>query len=112
MKKQFPAWLEEKFLKWRNEQNDRKANLTAFAKWIEIPRSSLSQYLNGFAEPEGENLFRIATKLGFEVYEILEYPQPDRAVKEWQALYDITPPEDREELLRMAQEWLKKKGIE
>jgi hypothetical protein len=111
MNKLFPAWLEEKFLKWRNEQNSRKANLTSFARWLGIPRPSLSQYLNGFAVPQGENLFRIATKLGFEVYEILGYSQPDRAVLEWQALYDITPPEDREELLRMAQDWLKEKGI-
>jgi hypothetical protein len=111
-KKDFKVWFEKAYIEWRNNQEDRKANISRFSEWLRIPVASVSQYLNGYAIPEGENLFRIATKLGFEVYDLLGYSRPDRALKEWQALYDITPPADREELLRMAQDWLKKKGLE
>jgi len=110
-KQEFKKWFESKFLEWRNSQEDRRANLNRFAEWLRIKQSSVSQYLNGYAVPEGENLFRIATKLGFEVYEFLGYDQPDRAVKEWQALYDLAPPDLRDELLEMNRQWLKKKGL-
>jgi transcriptional regulator with XRE-family HTH domain len=107
----FAEWFNRKFLDWRNAQEDRKANLTSFSNMLGIKRPSISHYLNGNAEPEGENLFRIATKLGFEVYGTLGYDQPDHAVKEWQALYDLAPPDLRDELLEMNRQWLKKKGL-
>ena len=109
--KKFTVWFNQKFLDWRNNQEDRKANLTRFSNWLGIKRPSISHYLNGNAIPEGDYLFRIATKLGFEVYEILGYVKQDSAIKEWQGLYDLAPPDLRDELLEMNRQWLKKKGL-
>lgn len=88
MKNDFKVWFEGKYIQWRNKQEDRKANISRFSEWLRIPVASVDQYLNGHAIPKGDNLFRIATKLSFEVYDLLNYPQPDRAVKErynWEA---------------------------
>lgn len=85
--------------------------MTRFSNWLGIKRPSLSHYLNGNAEPEGNNLYRIAIKLGFEVYEILGYDQPDHAIHEWQILYELTPDDMKDELIQMNKDWLKKKGV-
>ena len=106
----FSKWFNQKFLEWRNNQEDRKANVTLFAKFLRIIQPSVSQYLNGDAVPEGENLFRTATKLGFEIYELLEYDRPD-FVKELREYYDI-PEEMRSTAMEVLKKWKKDKGLE
>ena len=63
-------WLDKKFREWQNSR-DKRSSVTAFAKYLEIPRPLLSHYMNGRNKPEGKNVDKIAAKLGNEIYDIL-----------------------------------------
>jgi hypothetical protein len=108
----FAHWFEAKFLEWRDSQHDRKANLKTFSIWLDVPQPNVSQYLNGENKPKGDNLYKIASKLGFECYEILEQPIPDLHEKEWQKLFDVTPPELKDAAIEAHKRWLREKGID
>jgi len=63
-------WLDKNFRKWQDSQGKR-STITAFAKWLDIPRPLLSHYMNGRNKPEGKNVDKLAAKLGNEIYDIL-----------------------------------------
>jgi hypothetical protein len=108
----FAHWFEARYLEWRNDQHDRKANLKTFSIWLDVPQSNVSKYLNGEVIPAGDNLFKIASKLGFDCYEILKLPVPDLHEKEWQRLFDMVPPEMKDAAIEAHKKWLKEKGID
>jgi transcriptional regulator with XRE-family HTH domain len=64
----FAEWLNKKFEDWSEREGGDKA---AFAKWLGIPSTTLSNWLNGGYKPRGENLGKLSNKFGVEVYEIL-----------------------------------------
>ncbi len=68
-------WLNERFLEWERAQGKRQT-VSAFARYLGVPQSSLSSWMAGAYAPSGENLFLIASKLGAGIYDILELPRP------------------------------------
>lgn len=71
-----PAWLEQKYLSWQ-EARGRRATLGQFAIYLGISPPLLSHYLNGLRKPSGDNVHKLATRLGPEVYDILGLQIPD-----------------------------------
>ena len=106
----FPQFLVRKFREWEISTK-RKQSVSSFARYLGVKQPSLSRWMTGDNPPDLEHIQKLAAKLGPEIYEILGFEKPEHAVKEWQALYDLAPPDLRDELLEMNRQWLKKKGL-
>lgn len=69
-------WLDKKYLDWQAKLGERKT-LEDFADHLGVSRPLLSFWMNGSREPSEENLIKIAFKLGFQVYDVLEIDRPN-----------------------------------
>lgn len=63
-------WLAKKFNEWEKTQG-RSQSYYAFARYLEVTQSGLSQWMTGVGVPSGEDLLNIASKLGPEIYDVL-----------------------------------------
>jgi transcriptional regulator with XRE-family HTH domain len=83
---QITDWLNQKFIEWQASQKRRKT-ISQFAVYLDIPQPVLSHYLNGRHIPTGENVYKLAERLGDEIYTILGVEAPDplyrQIVKNW-----------------------------
>jgi transcriptional regulator with XRE-family HTH domain len=68
-------WLNIKFLDWERSEGKRKT-ISEFAAYLDVAPASLSDWLRGKYDPKGKNLGKIASKLGYEIYDLLEIPRP------------------------------------
>ncbi len=68
-------WLNLKFLEWEREQGKRKT-LVQFAEYLGVSRISLDGWMKNKYQPKGINLAKIASKLGYEIYDVLGIPRP------------------------------------
>ena len=69
-------WLDKKYLEWQTKEGESK-NVNEFADYLDVNRSLLSFWMNGKRIPNEENLVKIALKLGFEIYDVLELDRPN-----------------------------------
>lgn len=76
IKMNFPQYLEYKYLEWQQVVGERKT-VRQFAEYIGVSASSITMWWKGKRVPEGDNVRRLADKLGIEVYDVLEIPRPD-----------------------------------
>jgi len=111
----FSGWLNRKFLDWQNGIGERQT-LKAFARYLDVKTTTLSSWLNDDIPPTGDNLYKIADKLGFEIYEILDVPPPTpRFVHEMKAAYNNLPseaqPKFQDDLEKFLTEWLTDHGF-
>lgn len=70
----FAEWLREKFQEWNSKQDGEKT-YADFARYLGVPPTSLSNWINSGYRPRGDNLALLAAKYP-EVYEILGFPRP------------------------------------
>ena len=101
MTNKLSVWLNERFLDWEQQQG-RRQTISAFARYLGVPQSSLSSWMAGAYVPSGENLLVIASKLGAEIYEILglsQPPIPDRELAYIASVWNKLHQKDRDELL-------------
>lgn len=75
--KAFVVWLRRTYWIWQ-EKTGELDNISKFAKWIDpgISQQNMSRWLNSIALPTGENVHKLAQKLGPEIYEILDITPP------------------------------------
>lgn len=76
IKMKFPQFLEYKFLEWQQREGGRKT-VRQFAAYIGVSAASISTWWNENRTPEGDNVRKLADKLGIEVYDALGIPRPD-----------------------------------
>jgi transcriptional regulator with XRE-family HTH domain len=103
----FRQFLELKFLQWQQESGGRKT-VREFAKYIGVGQSSISMWWNGERLPEGENVQKLAQKLGLEVYDVLGLPRPDANLHYLQKHWDDFSPEVQRTLREQAEEFMTK----
>lgn len=72
----FASWLEKKYIEWMSQEGKRKT-LSAFGEYLDISQSQLTRYMAGQINPSDENILKIATRLGPEVYFVLGLIRPD-----------------------------------
>jgi len=97
------SWLNTRFLEWEKEQGKRQT-ISAFAKFLGVPQPSLSNWMAGVHEPSGDSLFKIATKLGREIYDLLGIENPpitDPILAEIASKWDYLSEEERISILKM-----------
>lgn len=111
----FSTWLNKKFLDWQYNTGERQT-LKAFARYLDVKTTTLSSWLNDDVPPTGDNLYKVADKLGFEIYDLLDVPPPTpQFVHEMKTTYNALPaeqqPEFQEDLERFLAEWLTEHGF-
>lgn len=98
----FRQWLEFKFLEWQRNQGGRQTVLQ-FAKYLGVSQQTVSNWWNDEeVKPQGDNIIKLADKLGLEVYDVLGMPRPDPALYYIQKHWDDLPPELQSQLLAKA----------
>lgn len=90
-------WLNQKFVEWEKAQG-RSQSYYAFARYLEVSQSGLSQWMIGNGSPGGDDLLNIAKKLGVEIYDIIGLPRPNTQVQRVTASIASLPPEIRDKL--------------
>lgn len=103
------AWLNQQFLDWERKEGKRKT-ATAFAQYLGIPQSSLSSWMSSAYPPSGENVQKIAERLGYEIYDILGIDRPplaDSRLAYLASVWNNLDEEYRERLYDQIREWLK-----
>jgi len=109
MSNTFRHWLEMKFLEWQRNQGGRKTVLQ-FAEYIGSSQQTVSTWLNGTREPQGDNVRKLADKLGLEVYDALGLERPDPMLHYIQKNWDDLPMEVQREILEKAEAYAAKNG--
>jgi hypothetical protein len=90
-------WLNQKFVEWEKAQGGRQSYY-AFARYLEVSQSGLSQWMVGSAAPGGDDLLSLAQKLGPEIYEILGLPRPNAEVQRMTVSFANLPADIRQNL--------------
>lgn len=72
-KKQMARFLHDCYLDYARDQG-HYTSLADFAKYLNVPNTSLSQWMNEVRLPSGRNIYKLGDKLGAPIYEILGLP--------------------------------------
>lgn len=72
----FSQFLELKYIEYQRNAGGRKT-VQDFAGFLGIAQTTASAYMNGKRVPEGETVYKLAMKLGIEIYDSLGLPRPD-----------------------------------
>lgn len=103
----FSYWLEQQFIAWMAKEKQRKT-ISAFADHIGVSQSLMTRYLNGQMLPTGDNIHKIAARLGPEVYDLLGLIRPDPILRKIISRWDKLPLEYQQELSDQIDKYLAK----
>ncbi len=103
----FSEWLMDRFVEWEKSQA-RRQSYSAFARYLGVKQASLSQWIIGNYVPTGENVKRLAEKLGVEIYDVLGLPRPDMTLEAMIEQYKSLPEELRAGFLPIYSEALRR----
>ena len=101
----FRQWIEMKYLEWQRNSGGRKTVLQ-FAEHLGVSQSTVSTWFNETRTPQGDNVRKIADKLGLEVYDVLGLERPDPILFYIQKHWDELPEEAQRTLLEQAEEYV------
>lgn len=90
-------WLNLKFNDWEKTQG-RSQSYYAFARYLQVSQSGLSQWMTGGSIPAGEDLLNLASKLGTEIYDVLGLPRPNAEVQRITVSFASLPTDIRQGL--------------
>ena len=91
---EFKKFLEGKYLDWQRASGGRKTVLE-FANYLGVSQQSVSNWWNGDRIPQGENIKKLADKLGLEVYDVLGLSRPNPDLHYLQGIWDELSPEEQ-----------------
>jgi len=74
--KTLPEWLDQKYRDWEKAQGGSQTYYT-FARYLEVGHSALTLWISGASLPASEDVSRLASKLGPEIYTILNISEKD-----------------------------------
>ena len=69
----FQEWLEEKYSEWERSMPNRQSYYN-FARYLDVPHTAMTQWVSGVSLPSGDDLAKLAAKLGNDIYTILGEP--------------------------------------
>ena len=91
----FAIWLNKKFLEWQNQQGEPMTQ-KEFARYLGVKPTTYSGWVNGNIPPSTTHLKKVASVLGFDVYEALGLPTPNENEKAIAILETLASEEDPE----------------
>ena len=101
----FKKFLELEFLEWQRKVGARKT-VAEFADFLGVSQSTVSAWWNQTRSPEGENLRKLANKLGLEVYDVLGLPRPDEDLHFISQNWDKISPAERRAMREQAEKYV------
>lgn len=99
----FSKFLEFKYLEW--QQKVGRKTVKEFAAYIGVSTSTISTWWHENRIPEGENIQKLASKLGIEVYDALDLPRPDPDLLYIQQNWQNLDPATRRALREQAEKY-------
>ena len=98
----FSGWITQKYIEWQAEHGARKT-INDFAEYIGVSQQTISVWMNGKGTPSGKNLGKISSRLGYEVYDVMDIPRPmpqdlDPSIEAIARFVMVYPPEMREKI--------------
>jgi hypothetical protein len=88
--KTLPEWLDQKYREWEKTQGGNQSYY-AFARFLDVGHSSLTLWIAGAVIPEGDDIPRLAGKLGPEIYSILNLSSPDSPLEKLSSNFSSLP---------------------
>jgi hypothetical protein len=88
--KTLPEWLDQKYREWEKAQGANQTYYT-FARFLDVGHSSLTLWISGASIPSGEDIPRLASKLGPEIYTILNLAAPNSPLDKLIASFGSLP---------------------
>lgn len=88
-------FLNRNFREWEISRG-RRQTVTSFARYLGVKQPTLNRWMTGDNPPTGDNVHKLAAKLGYEIYDIVggEPPSPIlETLRAAQDYYDALPPE-------------------
>jgi hypothetical protein len=67
----FQEWLEDKYTEWERGMPTRQSYYN-FARYLDVPHTAMTQWVSGVSLPSGDDLAKLASKLGNDIYTMLE----------------------------------------
>ena len=108
---EFRIWLTEKYVEWRGDKVGHNSSVSSFAEYIGTKQQLMSGWMNGDYAPAKANIDKLANKLGYEIYDILDIPQDERPTRaDIRAAIRQVPPENMDEILILIEEYLRVHG--
>ncbi len=71
----YQEWLDQKYAEWERTQAGRQTYYN-FARYLDVNHTDLTQWISGTARPAGDDLAKLAGKLGDEIYDLLGVANP------------------------------------
>lgn len=106
------SWLTDKFREWE-KSTGRRQNVTSFARYLGVKQPSLTRWMSGDNPPDYGNAQKLASKLGYEIYDILGMVRPDS--EDYQRSLAAVPPEYKKlfekDLEEFTLKWLRDHGV-
>jgi transcriptional regulator with XRE-family HTH domain len=96
----FGHWLTRKFLDLQS-QSGHPWTVTEFAGYLECPQSSISRWMQGKSLPDEARTDKIATKLGDEIYDLVDLPRPDPDLRRIEAMWPMIKEERKAYILKV-----------
>lgn len=93
----YQEWLDQKYAKWERTQAGRQTYYN-FARYLDVNHTDLTQWISGTARPAGDDLAKIAGKLGDEIYDLLGVANPDSQFPRMAAAFNSLPAALRQRL--------------
>jgi len=79
-------WINNKYNEWEKSQG-KPQSYYSFARFLDVPHSNLTLWISGHALPEGDDVAKLANRLGMEVYDILVKPRPSNELQNMNAAF-------------------------
>ena len=86
----YQEWLDQKYKEWERTQAARQTYYN-FAHFLNVNHTDLTQWISGTTRPAGDDLVRIAGKLGDEIYDLLGLAHPNPQFQRIEAAFNYLP---------------------
>ena len=90
-------WLDQKYSEWERTQAGRQTYYN-FAHFLDVSHPALTQWISGVARPAGDDLAKIAGKLGEEIYDLLGLAHPNPQFQQMASAFSYLPTALRQRL--------------
>jgi len=100
MQRMFKDYLLERYKEWENNQPKKISSISAFARWlsentyeVKISQPLVDDWLTGHIPKTDKYIHVLAEKLGDEIYDVLEFPRPDKQLQNLNRVWKFLPEE-------------------
>lgn len=86
----YQEWLEQKYIAWEKTRTNRQSYYS-FARFLDVSHTALAQWMSGVSKPLGDDLAKIAGKLGPEIYTLVGVVLPASQSQSLTGSYNLLP---------------------